>query len=65
MEIHKERGDREDVYLTDEVLRSAHRLLAIGVFGRNAHSVDLQVAQMMGIPVFTSPYQHQHSVGKT
>ncbi|KAH9269135.1 hypothetical protein BASA83_008886 [Batrachochytrium salamandrivorans] len=41
-------GDRESEYLTDEVLRSAHRLLAIGVFGPVANQIDLQAAQEMG-----------------
>lgn len=58
-------GHRTAVYLTDEVIRSAHRLLAIGVFGRQAANVvDLDTAQSMGIPVFSAPYQHQHSTGK-
>jgi D-3-phosphoglycerate dehydrogenase len=50
--------------ITDEVLKSAHRLLAIGVFGDHASSVDVSAAQSMGIPVFTAPYQHQHSVAE-
>jgi D-3-phosphoglycerate dehydrogenase len=50
--------------ITDEVLKSAHRLLAIGVFGQHASSVDINAAQSLGIPVFTAPYQHQHSVAE-
>lgn len=50
--------------VSDEVLKSAHRLLAIGVFGQHASSVDIVAAQSMGIPVFTAPYQHQHSVAE-
>jgi phosphoglycerate dehydrogenase-like enzyme len=56
-------NDRSEIYLTDEVLRSAHRLLAICIFSRNSKQVDLISAQNMGIPVFISPYQHQQSVG--
>jgi D-3-phosphoglycerate dehydrogenase len=55
---------REEIYLTDEVLKSAHRLMAIGVFGRTADCVDISTARTMGIPIFTSPYQHQHSVAE-
>ena len=55
--------DRQNVYLTDEVIKSAHRLLAIGVFTRNTRQVDLVTAQEMGIPVFSSPYQHQNAIG--
>ncbi|KAJ3030019.1 UNVERIFIED_CONTAM: hypothetical protein HDU68_010368 [Siphonaria sp. JEL0065] len=58
------KDDREETYLTDEVIKSGHRLLAIGVFGKNANVVDLEVAQSMGIPVFTSPFQHQGSVAE-
>ncbi|KAJ3287541.1 hypothetical protein HDU79_005588 [Rhizoclosmatium sp. JEL0117] len=58
------RDDRDEQYLTDEVIKSGHRLLAIGVFGKNANCVDLEVAQSMGIPVFTSPFQHQGSVAE-
>ncbi|KAH6564252.1 hypothetical protein BASA60_010426 [Batrachochytrium salamandrivorans] len=57
-------GDRESEYLTDEVLRSAHRLLAIGVFGPVANQIDLQAAQEMGIPVFTAPFQYRHSIAE-
>lgn len=52
----------ETQIFTEEVLRSAHRLLAIGVFGTLSNQIDLPVAQLMGIPVFTAPYQHQQSV---
>eukprot|EP00842_Homolaphlyctis_polyrhiza_P006929 jgi/Hompol1/825/HPOL_003436-RA len=57
-------SDRSTEYLTDEVLGSAHRLLAIGVFGTLSNQVNLKAAQGMGIPVFTAPYQHQHSVAE-
>ena len=53
-----------DRTVSEEVLKSAHRLLAIGVFGRNCSCVDVSAAQNMGIPVFTAPYQHQHSVAE-
>ncbi|KAJ3124362.1 hypothetical protein HK098_001186 [Nowakowskiella sp. JEL0407] len=58
------RKERDYVYITDEVIRSAHRLWAIGVFSRFAKQVDVTAAQNMGIPVFNSPYQHQHSVAE-
>lgn len=56
--------EEEDVILTDEVLRSAHRLLAIGVFGVISNQIDIRAAQIMGIPIFTAPYQHQTSVAE-
>ncbi|KAI9329224.1 D-isomer specific 2-hydroxyacid dehydrogenase [Zopfochytrium polystomum] len=55
---------REDLYLSDEVIRSAHRLLAIGVFGGQTQSVDLHTAQTMGIPVFNAPFQHQNAIAE-
>ncbi|KAJ3203854.1 hypothetical protein HDU67_009896 [Dinochytrium kinnereticum] len=58
------RDDREEQYLTDEVLQGAIRLLAVGVFGRSMHCVDLETAQAMGIPVFSAPFQHQGSVSE-
>ncbi|KAI8853198.1 D-3-phosphoglycerate dehydrogenase [Chytridium lagenaria] len=59
------RDHREEQYLTDEVLQGAIRLLAIGVFGKDMHCVDLETAQAMGVnPVFSSPYQHQGSVSE-
>ncbi|KAL2916419.1 D-3-phosphoglycerate dehydrogenase 2 [Polyrhizophydium stewartii] len=57
-------GERDSEYLTEEVLRSAHRLLAVGIFGPQSNQVDLKAAQLMGIPVFTAPYQFQHSVAE-
>ncbi|TPX47750.1 phosphoglycerate dehydrogenase [Synchytrium endobioticum] len=56
--------EREDEYLTDEVLRSAHRLLAIGCFTTSASQINVSVAQHMGIPVITAPYQHQHCIAE-
>ncbi|KAJ3305411.1 hypothetical protein HDV03_001505 [Kappamyces sp. JEL0829] len=56
--------ERNETVLTDEVLRSAHRLLAVGVFGSITNQVDTVTAQAMGIPVFTAPYQHQASVAE-
>ncbi|KAI9193434.1 uncharacterized protein BJ171DRAFT_269875 [Polychytrium aggregatum] len=41
--------ERDEVYLTEDVLRSAHRLLAIGMFSRSTQQVDLATAQTMGV----------------
>ncbi|KAI8899369.1 D-isomer specific 2-hydroxyacid dehydrogenase [Globomyces pollinis-pini] len=56
--------EKDECILTEEVLRSANRLLAIGVFGSLSNQVDMDTAQLMGIPVFTAPFQHQHSVAE-
>jgi D-3-phosphoglycerate dehydrogenase len=55
---------RPETYLTDEVIKSAHRLLAIGVFSQYTSSVDLSTAQNLGIPVFSSPYGHSQAVAE-
>ncbi|KAJ3213413.1 hypothetical protein HK099_007403, partial [Clydaea vesicula] len=57
-------NERNEIYLTDEVLRSAHKLLAIGVFSRFSNQIDYKTAQSMGIPIFKAPYQHQHSIAE-
>jgi len=54
-------SDRNKDILTDEVLRSAHRLLAVGCFCADATAVDVKTASEMGVPVFTSPYGDSHS----
>ena len=41
--------ESSEAILTDEVLRSAHRLLAIGFFGQLQDQVDLKTAQSMGV----------------
>ncbi|KAJ3336702.1 hypothetical protein HDU93_002322 [Gonapodya sp. JEL0774] len=46
------------------VIRSAHRLLAIGCFSQYTDQIDLKAAQEMGIPVFSSPYGHSYSVAE-
>lgn len=54
-------GTQRSEVLTDEVIRSAHKLLAIGCFSNDISSVDVKCASEMGIPVFHSPYGASHS----
>jgi len=58
-------ADRNVEVLTDEIIRSAHRLLAIGCFCADASAVDVKCASDMGVPVFTSPYGDSHSRAET
>ena len=58
-------SDRHVEVLTDEIIRSAHRLLAIGCFCADASAVDVKCASEMGVPVFTSPYGDSHSRAET
>jgi phosphoglycerate dehydrogenase-like enzyme len=56
-------ADRKEL-LTEEVLNSANKLLAIGIFGNYfLDQVYIPSATAMGIPVFLARYQHQASVG--
>lgn len=57
-------SDKTAEILDDEVLRCAHRLLAVGVFSEHIHGVDIKTCTEMGIPVFNSPYGQSRSVGK-
>jgi len=54
-------GPQTEEVLTEELIRSAHRLLAIGCFSVDTVSVNVQTATDMGIPVFYSPYGISHS----
>jgi len=71
------REKRSEVLLTDEVIKSSHKLQAIGVFSqcvslkgarltvqRYVNQIDLATAQIQGIPVFSSPYGHSTSVAE-
>ena len=58
-------SDQHTDVLTDEIVRSAHRLLAIGCFCADGSAVDIKAASEMGVPVFTSPYGDSHSRAET
>lgn len=47
------REGEEEQYLTEEVLRSAHRLLAIGCFSRETNIIDMETARQMGVGGFS------------
>lgn len=56
--------DRDTEILTDEVLRSAHRLLGVAIYGHHTTAVNLKAARSMGIPVFHASHQRQHSISE-
>ncbi|HET6397462.1 MAG TPA: phosphoglycerate dehydrogenase, partial [Pseudoxanthomonas sp.] len=57
-------GIRSRTYLTAEVLAEAKRLIAVGCFCIGTNQVDLEAAELAGIPVFNAPYSNTRSVAE-
>jgi D-3-phosphoglycerate dehydrogenase len=57
-------GIRSRTQLTAEVLAEAKRLIAIGCFCIGTNQVDLDAAELAGIPVFNAPYSNTRSVAE-
>jgi len=57
-------GIRSRTQLTEEVLRHAPRLAAIGCFCIGTNQVDLRAAMRLGIPVFNAPFSNTRSVAE-
>ncbi len=57
-------GLRSRTQLTAEVLAEARRLIAIGCFCIGTNQVDLDSAQLAGIPAFNAPYSNTRSVAE-
>jgi D-3-phosphoglycerate dehydrogenase len=57
-------GIRSRTQLTAEVLADARRLLAVGCFCIGTNQVDLEAAELAGIPVFNAPYSNTRSVAE-
>lgn len=57
-------GIRSRTKLTDNLLRRAPRLLAIGCFCIGTNQVNLRTAEELGIPVFNSPFCNSRSVAE-
>lgn len=57
-------GIRSRTKLTEKLLKSVPRLLAIGCFCIGTNQVDLDIAQELGIPVFNSPFCNSRSVAE-
>ena len=54
--IGGKRNGGEDVELTEEVLRSANKLLAVGCLSRDTSHIDVGTAQFMGVSEFISHF---------
>ncbi|WP_222564207.1 phosphoglycerate dehydrogenase [Novilysobacter antarcticus] len=57
-------GIRSRTHLTADVLAHAQRLIAIGCFCIGTSQVDLEAAELAGIPVFNAPYSNTRSVAE-
>ena len=57
-------GIRSKTQLTAEVLKGAHRMLAVGCFCIGTNQVELDAANKMGIPVFNAPFSNTRSVAE-
>jgi D-3-phosphoglycerate dehydrogenase len=57
-------GIRSRTQLSDDVLKEAKRLIAVGCFCIGTNQVDLAAAQGFGIPVFNAPYSNTRSVAE-
>ena len=57
-------GIRSRTQLSAEVLAHAKRLMAVGCFCIGTNQVDLEAAELAGIPVFNAPYSNTRSVAE-
>ena len=57
-------GIRSRTQLTAGVLAEARRLIAVGCFCIGTSQVDLDAAELLGIPVFNAPYSNTRSVAE-
>lgn len=57
-------GVRSKTQLTDEVLKKAEKLMAVGCFCIGTNQVDLPVASKEGICVFNAPFSNTRSVAE-
>src|SRR5690606_27211265 len=57
-------GIRSRTQVTAEVVAQARKLITIGCFCIGTNQVDLEAAQLAGIPVFNAPYSNTRSVAE-
>ncbi|RYV00710.1 phosphoglycerate dehydrogenase [Shewanella sp. OPT22] len=57
-------GLRSRTQLSEEVINSAEKLIAIGCFCIGTNQVDLNAAAKRGIPVFNAPFSNTRSVAE-
>ncbi|AFX99647.1 ACT domain protein [Candidatus Endolissoclinum faulkneri L2] len=57
-------GIRSRSQLTEQVLKAASTLVAVGCFSVGTNQVDLPTASALGIPVFNAPFSNTRSVAE-
>ena len=57
-------GIRSRTHLTAEVLEAAKKLTAVGCFCIGTNQVDLERAELKGVPVFNAPFSNTRSVAE-
>ena len=57
-------GIRSRTQLTENVLKHANKLVAIGCFCIGTNQVNITAAQSLGIPVFNAPFSNTRSVAE-
>lgn len=57
-------GIRSRTQLDADVLAHARRLIAVGCFCIGTNQVDLEAAELAGVPVFNAPYSNTRSVAE-
>ncbi|BEE05486.1 phosphoglycerate dehydrogenase [Aeromonas sp. S11(2024)] len=57
-------GLRSRTQITEKVLDAANKLVAIGCFCIGTNQVELEAAQLRGIPVFNAPFSNTRSVAE-
>jgi D-3-phosphoglycerate dehydrogenase len=57
-------GIRSKTNITENILRAANKLIAIGCYSIGTNNVDLTFAKLKGIPVFNAPFSNTRSVAE-
>ncbi|MCF6319813.1 MAG: phosphoglycerate dehydrogenase [Proteobacteria bacterium] len=57
-------GIRSRTFVTQEILESCNKLMAIGTFCIGTNQIDLEKARNHGIPVFNAPFSNTRSVAE-
>ena len=57
-------GIRSKTNITDNILKHANKLIAIGCYSIGTNQVDLISAKLKGIPVFNAPFSNTRSVAE-
>ncbi len=57
-------GIRSRTHLTADVLEAAEKLTAVGCFCIGTNQVDLEAAELKGVPVFNAPFSNTRSVAE-